>query len=123
MITDIRIKFGPGCRSYGWSREGGFHAEVTVDGVERLMTAQEYEWFIHPLTHDLDELQALNMAESGAPVCEQCGEFHPDLAKAPAMTAYDPGPQPQPLLCPICTEEWVEYWQEMWSEWWRSGLL
>ena len=56
------------------------------------------------------------------PLCEHCKEFHPLLEKAPVRTMYASGAQPQPLLCPDCTEEWNVYWDDMWSEYY-SGLL
>jgi len=56
------------------------------------------------------------------PLCEHCKQFHPLLEKAPVRTMYASGNQPQPLLCPDCTEEWMEYWDGMWSDYY-GGLL
>jgi hypothetical protein len=51
-----------------------------------------------------------------APACETCKLRSYLVTKAPVMTAYSNGPQPQPLLCPECTEDWVYSWDERWAE-------
>lgn len=51
-----------------------------------------------------------------APVCEQCKIRSILVKPAPIMTAYAQGPQPQPPLCPDCTEDWVYQWDERWAE-------
>ena len=56
------------------------------------------------------------------PLCEHCKQFHPGLEKAPVRTMYATGAQPQPLLCPDCTEEWMEYWDGMWKDYY-GGLM
>lgn len=110
----------PGASCFNWGTSG---ATVTFkDGTIRTMTGQEYEWLINPPDDDIELLAWLNLDEAGCDVCAECGEFHPELKQAPARTAYYNQPQPQPLLCPGCTEEWHEYWNEMWSEY-HSGLL
>lgn len=114
MITDSFIKFGPGiaCFSYG---TGGSRVRFK-DGTERPMTEQECQWLDYRLESDLEVLELLNAAEADAPLCERCNQFHPDLAKAPVMTMYADQEQPQPVLCPGCTEGWVADWSAMWDE-------
>ncbi len=53
--------------------------------------------------------------------CEKCNKSHPEVSKAPVMTMYADGNDPQPMLCPDCMQEWIEHWQEKWNEY-RSGL-
>jgi len=52
-----------------------------------------------------------------APECDQCKiRSYSSVKPAPVMTAYANGPQPQPPLCPECTEDWVYQWDARWAE-------
>jgi len=54
--------------------------------------------------------------------CEQCndGRVCALVKKAPVMTAYSSGDQPQPYLCPDHIEQWIEHWNERWEEYYSS---
>ena len=91
------------------------HVVHLRDGTIRPMTEQEIEWMSWPPEDGLEILGDLNTAESGEPVCERCGQFHPDCAPADVRTMYCTGPQPQPWVCPLCLEEWNDYWDDMWA--------
>lgn len=100
------------CFSYGTNG----HKVFLRDGTERPMTELEWEWTIYPPDDPLRMLEDNNKDESGAELCEQCEQFHPELHKAPVMTMYADGNDPEPVLCPACTAEWVDNWNMMWDK-------
>jgi len=80
------------------------------------MTEVEIDLFWYPVEDSITTLRLRDNEDIGSPLCERCEQFHPSLEKAPVRTLYVTGPQPQPILCPDCTEEWNEYWDDMWDE-------
>lgn len=80
------------------------------------MTEVEIDRFWYPLDESIDVLIERNTEESGAPVCEKCGQFHSLLRDAPIRTMYADRNDPHPLLCPSCIDDWNEYWDYMWSQ-------
>jgi hypothetical protein len=67
-------------------------------------------------------LENYNNDEAGEVVCERCNQYCPEIHPAPVRTMYPTGEQPQPLLCPICTDEWNDYWDEMWDEYYEGRI-
>lgn len=65
--------------------------------------------------HDILWVEIDRLLED-APVCEQCKVKNFLVKPAPVMTEYAKGPQPQPPLCPECTEDWVNMWDDRWAE-------
>lgn len=75
--------------------------------------------------NDAQEAELIRLFDSlpvTVPDCERCGVHDVLVKKAPIMTAYASGVQPQPFLCPQCTEDWIEQWDERWTEYY-SGCL
>jgi hypothetical protein len=94
---------------------------MKLDG--RLMSDFEEDRTFEPKEFTgLGILLTLNQQEAGVSLCERCDQFHPGLTVAPVRTMYADGSDPQPLLCPPCTEEWHEHWDYMWAEY-NSGRL
>jgi len=79
------------------------------------------EWFYEVTPprrpRDHDSLWAeIDRLLPDAPACDQCKLRSYLVKPAPIMTAYATGPQPQPPLCPECTEDWVYQWDIRWAE-------
>lgn len=104
-----------------WSSSGGYSV-ISSDGTKRPMTEVEILRWEYPLPSSLDILQEWDDAQTDVLRCDRCNRPHPDIHPAPIRTMYAEGPQPQPALCPECTEEWNEYWADMWADYY-GGLL
>ena len=104
MITDSFTKFGPGISCFEYGTEG--YWVIYKNGSSRRMTQQEEEWIHYQPTDDIKELDDYNRAEAGAPECDHCGKFHPDLKSWKDWSA----------LCPDCVADGEEYYRSMWEE-------
>jgi hypothetical protein len=100
----------------GFQYGSGGRYTLLKDGTSRPMTDLEWEWVMYEPESSIEILEQHDKANVDVPRCEQCDQFHQALAPAPVRTMYAEGPQPQPVLCPPCTDGWNEHWDAMWDE-------